>query len=202
MAYAVPPLPYSYDDLAPTIDELTMRIHHGRHHAAYVAKLNSALEGTDCADRPAEELLADLSQVPPAKRATVRENAGGHVNHSLFWEVMSPSGGGQPAGALRDAIEAAFESVANLVRQVSEAGIGRFGSGWTWLVHDGTGLSVISTENQDCPLMNGQRPLLGIDVWEHAYYLKHQNRRADYLEAWWNVVDWEVVAERHAAVTT
>jgi Fe-Mn family superoxide dismutase len=201
MPYALPPLPYPYDALAPTIDELTMRIHHDKHHGAYVANLNAALEGTEWADRQLEQLLADIDLLPEDKRAVVRNNGGGHANHTLYWEVMSPDGGADPAGPLGDAIEASFESVQELKRQLSAAGAARFGSGWSWLIHDADGLAVTSTPNQDSPLMNGHTPLLGVDVWEHAYYLKHQNRRADYLEAWWNVVDWQSVAERYATAT-
>jgi superoxide dismutase, Fe-Mn family len=199
MAHTVPPLPYSYGELDPTIDELTMRIHHGRHHAAYVASLNAALSGTGWEDEPVERLLAELDRLPEDRRALVRDNAGGHANHSLFWEVMSPSGGGEPTGALREAIEGRFDSMSQVVRLISEAAVERFGSGWAWLVHDDSGLKITSTPNQDSPLMYGQRPLLGIDVWEHAYYIKHQNRRADYVEAWWNLVDWDVVAHRYEA---
>jgi len=199
--HELPPLPYPYDALAPTIDELTMRIHHGKHHGSYVANLNAALAGTEWADRQVEQLLADVDLLPPAKRTAVRNNGGGHANHTLFWEIMSPHGGGEPAGALRDAIEASFGSVRELTRQISAAGAARFGSGWAWLIHDGAGLAVTSTPNQDSPLMDGHTPLLGVDVWEHAYYLKYQNRRADYLEAWWNVVDWQRVAARCATAT-
>jgi Fe-Mn family superoxide dismutase len=198
MPHSLPELPYSYGELAPTIDELTMRIHHSRHHAAYVQNLNAALEGTDCEDEPAERLLTDLPSLRQERRELVRDCAGGHLNHSLFWETMSPRGGGEPTGALRDDIERSFGSVTGMVRQVSEAGLGRFGSGWAWLVHERRGLAVTSTPNHESPLSRGQRPLLGIDVWEHAYYIKHQNRRADYIEAWWNLVDWDVVARRHA----
>jgi superoxide dismutase, Fe-Mn family len=202
MPYALPPLPYPYDALAPTIDELTMRIHHDKHHGIYVANLNAALEGTEWADRQPEQLLADLDRLPEGTRTAVRENGGGHVNHSLFWDLMAPDGGGRPDGALAEAIEATFESVTELKRQVSAAGTARFGSGWAWLIHDGTRLAVTSTPNQDSPLMSGHTPLLGIDVWEHAYYLKYQNRRADYVEAWWNVVDWQRIAQRYAEVST
>jgi Fe-Mn family superoxide dismutase len=202
MPHELPPLPYPYDALAPTIDELTMRIHHDKHHGAYVANLNAALEGTEWADLPVEQVLADVAALPVQMRCAVRHDGGGHANHSLFWDIMAPDGGGRPAGALEDAIEEAFQSVSELKRQVSAAGLGRFGCGWAWLIHDGAGLAVTSTANQDSPLMDGHTPLLGVDVWEHAYYLKHQNRRADYLEAWWNVVDWERVAERYAAATT
>jgi superoxide dismutase, Fe-Mn family len=199
--YALPPLPYPYDALEPTIDELTMRIHHDRHHAAYVECLNAALDGSEWADREPEELLADLELMPEDKRAVVRTNGGGHANHSLFWEIMSPDGGADPAGPLRDAIDATFGSVRELKRAISAAANARVGSGWAWLVYDGTGLAVSSTANQDSPLMYGQLPLLGVDLWEHAYYLKRQNRRSDYLEAWWYVVDWRRVAQRYVAAT-
>jgi Fe-Mn family superoxide dismutase len=198
--YSLPPLPYTYDALAPTIDELTMRIHHDRHHGAYVANLNAALEGTEWADQPPERLLADLDSLPEDRRSAVRNNGGGHANHTLFWEEMASNGGGDPDGSLLAAISATFGSVVELKRDVSQAGLARFGSGWAWLVHDGDGLAVTSTANQDSPLIDGHTPLLGVDVWEHAYYLRYQNRRADYLEAWWNVVDWTRVAERLAAV--
>jgi len=196
MAFEVPPLPYDYNALEPHIDEQTMRIHHDKHHQAYVDNANKALEGTEWADRPVDSILADLEIIPEDKRAAVRHNVGGHANHSLFWEIMGPNGGGDPSGALADAINAAFGSVADLKAAVNDAGIKRFGSGWTWLVHDGTGLNVVSTPNQDSPVSNGQTPLLGIDVWEHSYYLKYQNRRPDYLEAWWNVVNWDAVQQR------
>jgi Fe-Mn family superoxide dismutase len=199
--HALPQLPYPYAALEPTIDELTMRIHHGKHHGTYVANLNAALSGTRWESLPVEQLLADLDRLPHELRATVGHNAGGHANHALFWEVMAPDGGGEPTGALDDAIQAAFRSVHELERQVTAAAAGRFGSGWAWLIHDGAGLAVTSTANQDSPLMTGLTPLLGIDVWEHAYYLKHQNRRAAYLEGWWNVVDWRRVAERYEAAT-
>jgi len=196
MAFEVPPLPYDYNALEPHIDEQTMRIHHDKHHQAYVDNANKALEGTEWADRPVDSILADLEIIPEDKRAAVRNNVGGHANHSLFWEIMGPNGGGDPSGALAEAINAAFGSVADLKAAVNDAGIKRFGSGWTWLVHDGTGLNVLSTPNQDSPVSNGQTPLLGIDVWEHSYYLKYQNRRPDYLEAWWNVVNWDAVQQR------
>jgi Fe-Mn family superoxide dismutase len=199
MPYDLPPLPYPYDALAPTIDELTMRIHHDKHHGAYVVNLNAALAGTEWADHPLDLLLADLDSLPEDRRVAVRNNGGGHSNHSLFWEIMAPDGGGEPTGALGDAVDATFESYQELKRQVSAAGLARFGSGWAWLIHDGNGLAVTSTPNQDSPLMNGHTPLLGVDVWEHAFYLKYQNRRADYLEAWWNVANWQRVAERYAA---
>ena len=196
MAYSVPDLPYGFDALEPTIDAQTMEIHHDKHHAAYVANLNAALEGTEWMDRPIEQVLADLDILPEDKRTPVRNNGGGHANHSLFWEIMSPDGGGEPSGDLGAAITDTFGSLADLKSAINDAGVKRFGSGWTWLVWDGTGLAVKSTPNQDSPVMDGDVPLLGIDVWEHAYYLRYQNRRPDYLEAWWNVVSWEAVATR------
>ena len=199
MAYTLPDLPYAHDALEPTIDARTMEIHHGKHHAAYVANLNAALDGTEWMDRPLEAVLSSLDILAADKQAAVRNNGGGHANHSLFWEIMSPDGGGEPAGALGDAIQSTFGAFDVLRQQVIDAGIKRFGSGWTWLVWDGTGLAVLSTPNQDSPLMDGSTPLLGIDVWEHAYYLNYQNRRPDYLEAWWNVVNWDTVAARFDA---
>jgi len=199
MAYSVPDLPYPFDALEPHIDAQTMEIHHDRHHAAYVANLNAALEGTEWMDRPIESVLSNLEILPEDKRTPVRNNGGGHANHTFFWEIMSPNGGGEPSGALADAIGEAFGGVAELKVAVNDAGVKRFGSGWTWLVWDGTGLEVKSTPNQDSPIMDGDVPLLGIDVWEHAYYLLYQNRRPDYLAAWWNVVDWEAVAARFQA---
>ena len=201
MPYELPPLPYEYDALEPSIDEQTMRIHHDKHHGTYVTNLNAALEGTEWDGRPLEQVLDNLDQLPEDKRTAVRNNGGGHANHTLFWEIMSPDGGGEPDGALAQAIAETFDSVDELKRQLNDAGVKRFGSGWAWLIHDGTGLAVKSTPNQDTPLMDGDTPLLGIDVWEHAYYLKYQNRRPDYLEAWWNVVDWPAVAERYAAAS-
>jgi superoxide dismutase, Fe-Mn family len=197
MAYEVPPLPYPYDALEPHIDGQTMRLHHDKHHQAYVDKANGALEGTDWADEPVESVLTQLDQLPQDKQAVVRNNGGGHYNHSLFWEIMSPDGGGEPGGSLAQAIEQKFGSLAELKTKVNEAGVNRFGSGWTWLVVAGGDLDVTSTPNQDTPLMEGQTPILGIDVWEHAYYLKYQNRRPEYLEAWWNVVNWEAVQARY-----
>jgi superoxide dismutase, Fe-Mn family len=197
MAYEVPPLPYDYAALEPHIDEQTMRVHHDKHHQAYVDKANAALEGTEWADRPVEQVLANLEILPEDKQAAVRNNAGGHANHSMFWEIMSPDGGGEPSGALAQAIESTFDSLDALQEAVNLAGVNRFGSGWTWLIHDGTGLAVVSTPNQDSPISNSDVPLLGIDVWEHAYYLKYQNRRPDYLAAWWNVVNWDAVGARY-----
>jgi Fe-Mn family superoxide dismutase len=199
MAYDLPPLPYAYDALEPTIDEPTMRVHHDKHHATYVTNVNAALEGTDWADRPIEQVLDNLDLIPESARTAVRNNGGGHANHSLFWQIMSADGGGEPEGELAAAIAETFDSFEELKRQLNDAGMKRFGSGWAWLIHDGTGLAVVSTANQDSPLMNGDTPIFGIDVWEHAYYLKYQNRRQDYLDAWWNVVDWTAVAERFAA---
>ena len=196
MPFEVPPLPYDYAALEPTIDEETMRLHHDKHHQAYVDKANAALEGTDWADKPVEEVLANLDSLPEDKRMPVRNKEGGHANHTLFWEIMGPDGGGSPDGALASAIDETFGGLDALKEKVNEAGVNRFGSGWTWLVHDGSGLVVTSTPNQDSPLMEGQTPLLGIDVWEHAYYLKYQNRRPDYLAAWWDVVNWAEVARR------
>jgi Fe-Mn family superoxide dismutase len=197
MAYEVPPLPYDYNALEPHIDEQTMRIHHDKHHQAYVDKANAALEGTEWADSPVEEVLTSLDSLPEDKRTAVRNNAGGHANHSLFWEIMGPNGGGEPSGPLADAIAQAFGGFATMKQKVNEAGVNQFGSGWTWLVRDGSGgLQVVSTPNQDSPVTQNLTPLLGIDVWEHAYYLKYQNRRPDYLEAWWNVVNWDAVASR------
>ena len=196
MPFEVPPLPYDYAALEPHIDEQTMRVHHDKHHQAYVDNANKALEGTEWDDRPVEEVLQSLDSLPEEIRAAVRNNAGGHANHSLFWEIMSPNGGGQPQGALAEAINGAFGGVASLIEQVNDAGVKRFGSGWSWLVADNGALSVTSTANQDTPLSEGKTPILGIDVWEHAYYLRYQNRRPDYLAAWWNVVNWEEVARR------
>ena len=199
MAYSVPDLSYPFDALEPHIDARTMEIHHDKHHAAYVANLNAALEGTEWIDRPIDAVLTNLEIIPEDKRTAVRNNGGGHANHTLFWEIMGPGGGGEPSGALGDAIADAFGGFADLKSAVNDAGVKRFGSGWTWLTWDGTGLEVKSTPNQDSPVMEGNTPLLGIDVWEHAYYLNYQNRRPDYLEAWWNVVDWAAVAARFDA---
>jgi superoxide dismutase, Fe-Mn family len=201
MAFEVPPLPYPEDALEPHIDAQTMQIHHDKHHQAYVDKVNDALEGTDLADKPIEEIIADLSQVPDDKRTAVRNNGGGHLNHTLFWESMSPDGGGEPDGDLAAAIESAFGSFSDFQAKLKETGVGQFGSGWAWLVHDGSGLAVVGTPNQDNPISDGKTPLVGVDVWEHAYYLKYQNKRPDYIDAWWNTVDWGKVAERFAAAS-
>jgi superoxide dismutase, Fe-Mn family len=195
MPFEVPELPYDYAALEPHIDEQTMRLHHDKHHQAYVDKANGALEGTEWADRPVEEVLASLDQLPEDKRTAVRNNAGGHANHTLFWQIMSPDGGGEPQGALADAI-GDFE---RFKEELSNAAINQFGSGWGWLVKDGSSVAIISTPNQDSPLLQGKTPLLGVDVWEHAYYLSYQNRRPDYVAAWWNVVNWPEVARRFEA---
>jgi Fe-Mn family superoxide dismutase len=196
MAFEVPPLPYDYGALEPTIDEETMRLHHDKHHQAYVDNANAALEGTTWADKSVEQVLANLDALPEEKRTAVRNNAGGHANHSLFWEIMSPDGGGEPSGSLADAINDTFGGLDELKQQVNDAGVKRFGSGWSWFVWDGTGLAVYSLPNQDSPLMTDDIPLLGIDVWEHAYYLTYRNRRPDYVKAWWNVVNWDNVQQR------
>ena len=199
MAFTLPELPYDYAALEPTIDEQTMRIHHGKHHQAYVDNANKALEGTELAGESVESILISLETLPEAIRGAVRNNAGGHANHSLFWEIMSPEGGGEPGGALGDSIASTFGGFDDLKAQMIDAGVKRFGSGWSWLVLDGSGLAVMSTPNQDSLLTEGKTPLLGIDVWEHAYYLNYQNRRPDYLAAWWNVVNWAAVAARYEA---
>ncbi len=195
MAYEVPPLPYDYNALEPHIDEQTMHLHHDKHHQAYVTQANAALEGTEWADKPVEEVLQNLGSLPQDKQGPVRNNAGGHYNHSLFWEWMSPNGGGAPDGALADAINSSFGSFDDFKAQFKDAGIKRFGSGWAWLIKDGSNLSIASTPNQDNPISDGKTAILGVDVWEHAYYLNYQNRRPDYLDAWWNVVNWAKVAE-------
>jgi superoxide dismutase, Fe-Mn family len=198
MAYSVPDLPYAYDALEPHIDEATMKVHHDKHHQAYVDKANAALEGTEWADKDVEEVLKNLSSLPDDKQGPVRNNAGGHYNHSLFWQMLSPDGGGEPGGDLGSAIAEKFGSFDDFKSEFKEAGIGQFGSGWAWLVHDGSGLAVAKTPNQDSPISSGQTPLLGCDVWEHAYYLKYQNKRPDYIDAFWNVVNWDYVAQRLA----
>ena len=200
MAYSVPDLPYPYDALEPHIDEETMRIHHDKHHQAYVDKANAALEGTEWADADVDEVLANLSSLPADKQGPVRNNAGGHANHTLFWQMMGPDGGGEPGGDLGAAIAETFGSFDEFKDQFKAAGIARFGSGWAWLVKDGSGaLAIVSTANQDSPVSDGQTPLLGCDVWEHAYYLKYQNKRPDYLDAFWNVVNWSYVEELFAS---
>jgi superoxide dismutase, Fe-Mn family len=200
MAYEVPALPYDYGALEPHIDEQTMRLHHDKHHQAYVDKANAALEGTEWADKPIEEVLQNLERLPEDKRMVVRNNGGGHYNHTLFWEIMGPDGGGEPEGSIAQAIEQTFGDFDAFKQEISDAAVNRFGSGWAWLVADGGSLSVTSTPNQDSPVMEGKQPILGIDVWEHAYYLKYQNRRPDYVAAWWNVVNWPEVARRYESV--
>jgi Fe-Mn family superoxide dismutase len=197
MAYEVPPLPYDYNALEPTIDEATMHLHHDKHHQAYVNAANGLLEGTEWADKPVEEVLKNLGSLGD-KATGVRNQAGGHYNHSLFWEWMSPNGGGAPDGDLGSAIDSAFGSFDDFKAQFKDAGVKRFGSGWAWLIHDGSGLAIVSTANQDNPISDGNTPLLGVDVWEHAYYLNYQNRRPDYIAAFWNVVNWNEVARRFA----
>jgi Fe-Mn family superoxide dismutase len=200
MAFEVPPLPYGYDALEPTIDEQTMRLHHDKHHQAYVDNANKALDGTPLDGESVEQVLTNLDSLPADRQGAARNNVGGHANHTLFWEIMGPNAGGSPSGALAQAIDDTFGSLDELKSQVNDAGVKRFGSGWTWLVHDGTGLAVMSTPNQDSPIMESKTPLLGIDVWEHAYYLNYQNRRPDYLSAWWDVVNWDAVAARYDGV--
>ncbi len=199
MPFQLPDLPYEYAALEPHIDARTMEIHHSKHHQAYIDNANKALESTEWADRSVEDVLTSIEIMPEEIRTAVRNNAGGHANHSLFWTIMSPDGGGDPEGALADAINETFGGVEQLEEALNDGGVKRFGSGWSWLVWDGTGLAVYSTANQDSPILTGDVPLLGIDVWEHAYYLKYQNRRPDYLAAWWNVVNWPEVARRFEA---
>jgi Fe-Mn family superoxide dismutase len=199
MPFELPQLPYPFDALEPAIDAKTMEIHHGKHHAAYVNNLNKALEGhPDLQALPVEKLIASLGKVPDAARPAVRNNGGGHFNHTMFWSLMKKGGGGEPQGDLKNAIAAAFGSFADFKTKFAAAGVGRFGSGWAWLlVRDGK-LVIESTPNQDSPVMDGGKPVLGLDVWEHAYYLKYQNRRPDYIEAWWSVVDWSKAADHYA----
>src|SRR5436305_7805585 len=196
--FQLPPLPYLYEALEPHIDTQTMQIHHDKHHATYVNNLTAALKDhPDLQNKSIEDLLRGIHSVPEAVRTAVRNNGGGHANHTMFWEIMGPGGGGAPSGALADAINAAVGGVDPLKAAINDAGAKRFGSGWSWLVLDGGQLKVLSTANQDSPLMEGQVPILGVDVWEHAYYLKYQNRRPDYLNAWWNTVNWQAVAQRY-----
>jgi Fe-Mn family superoxide dismutase len=199
MAYSLPPLPYPNNALEPSIDAMTMEIHHDRHHKAYVDNLNKALEGQAAlAAKPIDKLLREINQVPENIRTTVRNNGGGHANHTMFWEIMGKGAGGKPSGPLEEAIKSTFGDFAAFQQQLKTAAVGRFGSGWAWLVMAGGKLQILSTANQDSPYMEGQFPILGIDVWEHAYYLKYQNKRADYIDAWWNVVNWNAVAKRFA----
>jgi superoxide dismutase, Fe-Mn family len=199
MAYTLPALPYPKDALEPHIDALTMEIHHTKHHQAYITKVNGAIEGTDLEKKTVEDLISDLNAVPEKIRAVVRNHGGGHANHSLFWTVIGPKAGGTPSGALADAIDATFGSFENFKEQFAAAAANRFGSGWAWLSWDGSKILVESTANQDNPLMEGRTPLLGLDVWEHAYYLKYQNRRPDYVTAFWNIVNWPEVSRRFEA---
>jgi Fe-Mn family superoxide dismutase len=201
MAFSLPALPYPPDALEPSIDKMTMEIHHGKHHKAYVDNLNAALEGQVALQaKPIEQLLRDIASVPDNIRQKVINNGGGHANHTMFWEIMGPKSGGEPVGKLAEAIRSTFTDFANFKKTIKENALGRFGSGWAWLVAAGGKLLITNTANQDSPLMAGQRPILGIDVWEHAYYLKYQNRRADYVDAWWNVVNWAAVGKRFDAV--
>ena len=200
MAFEVPPLPYDYAALEPHVDEQTMRIHHDKHHAAYVTNLNTALQqAPDLQNKSIEELLRDIDSVPEGIRTAVRNNGGGHANHTMFWEIMGPNGGGQPTGALAEAINSSFGSFDSFKEQFAKAATTRFGSGWAWLVSNGGQLEITSTPNQDTPLMEGRTPILGLDVWEHAYYLKYQNRRPDYITAWWNTINWDAVNQRFSA---
>ncbi|WP_213422955.1 superoxide dismutase [Bhargavaea massiliensis] len=197
MAFKLPELPYAYDALEPSIDKETMEIHHTKHHNTYVTNLNAAVEGTDLAEKSIEEVLRNFDSVPEDKKTAVRNNGGGHANHSLFWQILSPSGGGQPSGALAEAIDKKFGSFDKFKEEFETAAKGRFGSGWAWLVVNNGEIEVTSTANQDSPLMEGKTPVLGLDVWEHAYYLKYQNRRPEYASAFWNVVNWEEVSKRY-----
>src|SRR5262245_49382181 len=197
MAFTLPPLPYPPDALEAAIDKTTMEIHHGKHHKAYVDNLNAAVAGTPLENKPIEQILREISSVPEGIRQKVINNGGGHANHTMFWEIMGPGGGGAPSGDLAQAINSTFADFNTFKGKIKEAGLGRFGSGWSWLVVAGGKLHIVSTANQDSPLMQGQTPILGVDVWEHDY-LRYQNRRADYLDAWWNVVNWKAVEQRFA----
>ena len=200
MAFTLPPLPYDFAALEPHIDAKTMEIHHGKHHQTYVNNLNAAIEkAPELANKSLDDLMRSVNTVPESVRTAVRNNGGGHWNHSMFWQIMGPKAGGEPGGNLGNAIRSAFGDFAKFREQFTAAGVGRFGSGWAWLINNGGKLSITSTPNQDNPLMEGQRPILGVDVWEHAYYLKYQNRRPDYLAAWWNVVNWKEVEKRFSA---
>jgi len=200
MAFTLPPLPYANNALEPSIDARTMEIHHDKHHNTYVTNLNAALAGTEWESKSIEEILRNIGQLPADKKTAVQNNGGGHHNHTLFWNIMGPNGGGEPTGALADAINQKFGSLAALKETINKNGAGRFGSGWSWLVVKADGsLDAYSTANQDSPLMQGDTPILGVDVWEHAYYLNYQNRRPDYLSAWWNTVNWDAVAANYAA---
>ncbi len=198
MAFELPPLPYAYNALEPYIDEHTMHLHHDKHHAAYVNNLNAAIEKhPELGSWTVEDLMTKINQVPDDIRTAVRNNGGGHINHTMFWEIMRPTAGGEPTGALADAIKKSFGDFNTFKQQLTQAGMTRFGSGWAWLVSDGGKLAITSTANQDSPLMEGKLPIMGVDVWEHAYYLKYENRRNEYLAAWWNVVNWDQIARRY-----
>ena len=201
MPFEVPPLPYDANALEPHIDEETMQLHHDKHHQAYVDKLNAAVEDSDLEDKTIGDLIAGLNDVPEDKRTAVRNQGGGHLNHSLFWESMSPDGGGEPEGDLASAIDEAFGSFDEFKEKFEAAGVAQFGSGWVWLVVDGDKLAIVTTANQDNPITDGKTPLVGNDVWEHAYYVSYRNRRPEYLKAWWNVVAWDKVAERYDEAT-
>jgi superoxide dismutase, Fe-Mn family len=197
MAFTLPPLPYDFSALEPHIDAKTMEIHHGKHHQTYVNNLNAAIEkAPELASKSIDDLMRNVNTLPEAVRTPIRNNGGGHWNHSVFWQIMAPKAGGEPGGALGAAIKSAFGDFAKFREQFSAAGVGRFGSGWAWLINTGGKLSIVSTPNQDNPLMEGQKAIMGLDVWEHAYYLKYQNRRPDYINAWWNVVNWKEVEKR------
>ena len=195
MAFTLPPLPYPYDALEPHIDEATMKLHHGKHHQAYVDKLNAAIAASEWESKSLDEIMVSLDKVPDKIKAAVRNNGGGHYNHPLFWQWMSPTGGGEPTGKVAEAINSKFGSFAKFKEEFEAAGMSRFGSGWVWLIQDGGELSIVTTPYQDCPVSEGKKVLLGNDLWEHAYYLKYQNRRPEYLAAWWNVVNWNKVTE-------
>jgi superoxide dismutase, Fe-Mn family len=200
MAFTLPPLPYDFTALEPHIDARTMEIHHGKHHQTYVNNLNAAIEkAPELASRSLDDLMRNVNSLPEAVRTPIRNNGGGHWNHSMFWQIMAPKAGGEPGGNLGPAIKSAFGDFAKFREQFSAAGVGRFGSGWAWLINTGGKLSITSTPNQDNPLMEGQKAIMGLDVWEHAYYLKYQNRRPDYITAWWNVVNWKEVEKRYSA---
>ena len=197
MAHELPPLPYAHDALEPFIDTMTMQIHHGKHHAAYVTNLNAALDQyPDLQKQSIDDLIRNIASVPEAIRTAVRNNGGGHANHAMFWQIMAPKAGGEPSGPLADAIKASFGSYENFKGEFKKTALGRFGSGWAWLVNNGGKLVIESTPNQDSPVMEGKQVVMGVDVWEHAYYLKYQNRRADYVDAWWSVLNWSEVAKR------
>ena len=199
MAHELPALPYAHDALEPFIDTMTMQIHHGKHHATYVTNLNAALEQyPDFQKHSIDDLVRNIASVPEAIRTAVRNNGGGHANHAMFWQIMAPKAGGDPSGPLADAIKASFGSFEAFKGEFKKAALGRFGSGWAWLVNNGGKLAIESTPNQDSPLMEGRQAVMGIDVWEHAYYLKYQNRRADYVDAWWSVVNWSEIAKRYS----